>query len=121
MCVNVFYVVLPPIPTAGLTASDVGDLAKRVREQMLEALYEISGVVPTQIQDKEEESSMPTVPSEVNEPAEVQETAVDEKPVPAMQVPLTIDTSRRDPSEKSLETEEDEGMVLVGRPDTDSL
>ncbi|EJD01351.1 1-acyl-sn-glycerol-3-phosphate-acyltransferase, partial [Fomitiporia mediterranea MF3/22] len=33
--------VLPPIPTAGLTASDVGELAASVREKMLEALHEI--------------------------------------------------------------------------------
>ncbi|KAI0303997.1 1-acyl-sn-glycerol-3-phosphate-acyltransferase [Russula brevipes] len=34
--------VLPPIPTEGLAAADVGDLAARVREQMIQVLREIS-------------------------------------------------------------------------------
>jgi len=34
--------VLPPISTTSLTTADVGDLAARTREQMLEALRDIS-------------------------------------------------------------------------------
>ena len=89
---------------------------------MLEALYEISGVVPLQTTEVEEEkpAAIPAVVPEESEPTQAVETIVDAKRTPATQLPLTIDTSQRDPSEKSAETEEDEGMVLVGRPDTDS-
>ena len=88
---------------------------------MLEALYEISGVMPPQTTQVEEKAAaIPAVVPEVSEPTQAVETIAEEKRTPATQLPLTIDTSQRDPSEKSAETEEDEGMVLVGRPDTDS-
>jgi len=38
--------VLPPIPTAGLTASDVPVLIEKTRDAMLEALYQISARPP---------------------------------------------------------------------------
>ncbi|TEB30103.1 1-acyl-sn-glycerol-3-phosphate-acyltransferase [Coprinellus micaceus] len=38
--------VLPPIPTVGLTGKDVGELAVRVREQMVSTLHEISTHAP---------------------------------------------------------------------------
>lgn len=120
--------VLPPIPTTGLTASDVSDLSIRVREQMLEALRELSGLKP---EEKPEETPL-TKEDIATAPAEAP-SAVGTSPDPPLgsgqsdssneertegAVPLSIDTSivRRDGSDQGTETEEDEGMVLVGRP-----
>ena len=41
---NNTLLVLPPVPTTGLTAEDVNDLAVRVRAQMFDALFELSGL-----------------------------------------------------------------------------
>lgn len=113
----------------------MSDLAQKVREQMLGALYEISAVIPPQSIQAEikEEEGAPVTPAPVPEvaapsvpsppepaPPVVEESKVEESSVPSTQAPLSIDTSARDLSEKGAETEEDEGMVLVGRPDTDS-
>lgn len=113
----------------------MSDLAKKVREQMLEALYEISAVIPPQSIQAEvkEEERAPLTPAPVPEvaapsvpsppesvPPIVEVPKAEESSVPSTQAPLSIDTSPRDLSEEGTETEEDEGMVLVGRPDTDS-
>lgn len=120
--------MLPPIPTEGLTAADVGDLATRVREQMLEVLREISDpnappppAAPSPVSQTEKEIpvGLPSTPRETT-------------PVPAtgdVEVPQPRDTPEERPatpysevtSEGSVrrsenDTEEEEGMVLVGRP-----
>ncbi|KAH8118426.1 1-acylglycerol-3-phosphate O [Phellopilus nigrolimitatus] len=127
-----YVLFLPPVPTVGLTASDVGELAVKVREQMLEALYEISGgrpevpqtigeekssiITPIPAQQAPEPSRPDTPPTEVHEAADEDTSA---------SAPLAVDTSpsllpRRNGSDRGTETEEDEGMVLVDRPDTPS-
>jgi len=49
--------VLPPVPTTGLTTSDVVELSSRVREMMLGVLREIS----TPVAAEEEEAEVPPV------------------------------------------------------------
>lgn len=39
---NVVYLVLPPIPTKGLTPADVDDLTRSTRERMLAAIISLS-------------------------------------------------------------------------------
>lgn len=119
--------VLPPISTTGLTAADVGDLAIQTREQMLRALRDISEptdsqpqpppkrdvISASQAREKREQTPTPNLPS------------IDTAPVPLSRESDTeaepstpsVSSSRRDGSGSGVETEEDEGMVLVGRPD----
>ncbi|KZT42936.1 1-acylglycerol-3-phosphate O [Sistotremastrum suecicum HHB10207 ss-3] len=115
--------VLPPIPTTGLTAADVNDLATRTREQMLAVLREISSAVPGSTKPSEEaadtsKSQTPT-PSETTpllakvDSSEGSVSGAGERPESATFV------RKQDWSETSSvgnETEEDEGMILVGRP-----
>ena len=135
-------VVLPPIPTEGLTVADVPDLAARVRDQMVAALREIS--VPVASPNVPSESKPSPIPSDKpNEPPRdelsVQATsALPAEPEPAQpveshpQIPSRSESrastqasedtgsspaqSRRSGSDNGTETEEDDGMVLVGRP-----
>jgi lysophosphatidate acyltransferase len=123
------YPVLPPIPTSGLTAADVNDLAIRVRDQMLEVLRDISVAVPSKQQvakslvpSSHTTSSDPISPSKISD-AEVMIANI--TPVPGT-LESNVDTEsstgsetsnrRMEGSENGAETEEDEGMVLVGRP-----
>ncbi|KAG6856998.1 hypothetical protein H0H87_011092 [Tephrocybe sp. NHM501043] len=106
--------VLPPIPTAGLTTADIPELSTRVHDRMLETLREIS-VVPA--------GHAPTRKS-LNESKEKEE----EKAGVSFSEPKTVDPAVRVDagqstaslvslgSETSAETEEDEGMILVGKP-----
>ena len=139
------YTVLPPIPTTGLTKDDVSDLARRVREQMVAALEQISrrtqSVSPSESSGSNAPSKPPViepfvpVPSDHPKEAEPKSSegerviSEEEKSVSsgagAPPQPLAIDTTpsavpRRDGSDKGADTEEDEGMVLVNRPDTES-
>ncbi|KAF9644501.1 1-acylglycerol-3-phosphate O [Thelephora ganbajun] len=119
--------VLPPISTTGLTVADVGDLATRTREQMLEALRDISEPLDSQPQpppkkdtvsvpqtgDIREQTPTPNLPSIDTTPVEhSRESDTEAEPSTP-----SVSSSRRGGSENGVETEEDEGMVLVGRPD----
>jgi lysophosphatidate acyltransferase len=123
--------VLPPVPTEGLTADDVGDLANRVREQMLEALREISDPnAPPPPATSAQAFSMSQTEKEI--PVGVPSTPKGTTPVPStgdVEVPQPRDVPEERPvtpysevtSEGSVrrsenDTEEEEGMVLVGRP-----
>jgi hypothetical protein len=110
--------VLPPIPTAGLSIEDVSALSTRVRDQMLTTLREISVTVPSEkppltevLGDaaSTEGTPTPTIPSEP--------TLRDEDSEPADMASATSSrVLQKDGSENGTETEEDEGMVLVGHP-----
>ncbi|CAA7259911.1 unnamed protein product [Cyclocybe aegerita] len=118
--------VLPAIPTTGLTPADVGSLSTRVRDVMLEALREISPKVPSESSSKAAASN----PQEekVREPAEpVADLLLPTSPVPNTLTKKSSSSSiassaassvvrNTNSSENGTETEEDEGMVLVGRP-----
>ncbi|ELU38375.1 1-acylglycerol-3-phosphate O-acyltransferase [Rhizoctonia solani AG-1 IA] len=58
--------VLPPIPTKGLTAEDVTELAERTRESMLETLREIS--IPVLSDARESTPKPSTVPTPASVP-----------------------------------------------------
>lgn len=123
--------VLPPVPTEGLTTADVGDLAIRIREQMLQVLREISDPnAPPPPATPAETFSVPRTEKDV--PVEAPSTLKETTPVPSaggMTAPRPRDVSEERPmtphsevaSEGSIrrsenDTEEEEGMVLVGRP-----
>lgn len=123
----VYWTVLPPIPTIGLTASDIPGLATRVRNQMLEALHEISIVPPGQPERKSEvEISPPGLAPIVEEEVKVSPYVNQERSMssdrnlePTSGSSTSIASSFNSSaviSEKGTETEEDEGMILVGRP-----
>ncbi|KAK7470130.1 1-acylglycerol-3-phosphate O-acyltransferase [Stygiomarasmius scandens] len=116
--------VLPPVPTDGLTAKDVPALIERVRGQMLENLRDISVKVPS---DGPETSTrdVPPAPQAIDSASPVARD--DTTPAPPDSHPLEVRSDSKDsissssgssrrPSENGTETEEDEGMVLVGRP-----
>jgi len=126
--------VLPPISTEGLTAADVGDLATRVREQMLQVLRDISDpnapppsdtsseTFSTSKPEKDISASVaPSTPKEMTPVSATGDVAVpqpqdvvDERPVtPHSEVTSEGSGSIR---RSENETEEEEGMVLVGRP-----
>lgn len=143
--------VLPPIPTTGLTEADAGALAIRVREQMVNALREISvhvaapkSLSPTPQPTTESKSDFPPLASSAaavaspDFPTPPQSQLYEPEIVPAVdaragepQIPVIpssdsiaasvssiISGGEKQPSENGTETstEEDDGMVLVGRP-----
>ncbi|THH11739.1 hypothetical protein EW145_g486 [Phellinidium pouzarii] len=122
--------VLPPVSTIGLTASDVGELAARVREQMLEALYELSGTRPNVPPPQSGESVVTEAPVSAQHVAvekvqNVRQTESGHEDSSLSTAPLAVDTSalahsRREGSDKGPETEDDDGMVFVDRPETPS-
>jgi len=132
--------VLPPVPTEGLTAADVPALASRVRDQMLEALREISVRIPsgqslssavtprdttdgknplfadsTSPEPPTEEAPPSTAPSSPFSAEGVLEASMGSSSSLAMSE-FSSSRSKYGASENGAETEEDEGMVLVGRP-----
>jgi lysophosphatidate acyltransferase len=118
--------VLSPIPTATLAPADVTELSIQTRELMIAALREIS----TPVADSVDTQSPPPA-------KEVQDTIQSSDHITHRDQPSQIDTksgpdsaestsatpegsvisSRIEGSENGIETEEDEGMVLVGRPE----
>ena len=130
-------VVLPPIPTTGLTSADVAALAVKVHDLMVETLREISqppppGMEPKSAQPAVSPSPLASTPSPT--PPQQQQP---EQPKPAVAEPEHARTesrastntsensvtsspvlthSRMEGSEYGTETDEDDGMVLVGRP-----
>ncbi|KAG5648718.1 hypothetical protein DXG03_000065 [Asterophora parasitica] len=121
--------VLPPVSTAGLTAADIPALTTLVRDQMLDTLREISIVPSKEAQNKYKEkeawrASAATAASTKKDKAEPipdpQETSPNASD-PSLQTgtssaSLASTFSASELSEKGAETEEDEGMILVGRP-----
>ncbi|KAG6336488.1 hypothetical protein ID866_2602 [Astraeus odoratus] len=122
--------VLPPIPTASLTAADVSDLAARVRDEMLDTLREISVKVviaekstgiqgttpePSSTVAELEEDEGPAVTNEVlsGVPETPSETTSESSEFIKAARGLKMDGSV---SEYAAETD-DEGNVLVGRRD----
>jgi lysophosphatidate acyltransferase len=121
--------VLPPIPTTGVTIDEVSALATRVRDQMLTTLREISVAVPSEgspvteslIGDTtpaDQGTPTPTIPIAIPSEARIEEPSQIAVP-PSPPEPASATASqvlRKDGSENGTETEEDEGMVLVGHP-----
>ncbi|KAI0307077.1 hypothetical protein B0F90DRAFT_1684949 [Multifurca ochricompacta] len=117
--------VLPPVATEGLTAADVGDLATRIHEQMLQVLREISDpnaplppphpLRPFPAEDKpsapKETTPVPSVADVAGSGSQVRDVP-EERPV----TPHSEVTSEGSIRRSENDTEEEEGMVLVGRP-----
>ncbi|KAF9035042.1 acyltransferase-domain-containing protein [Hymenopellis radicata] len=107
--------VLPAVTTQGLKPEDTNDLVIRVRSQMLHTLREISVRVPP----REEPSSSAVSPANSPAQSDVQKTPAVVEDVPAMsesgEAKPRAAQKAKEPSENGTE-EEDEGMVLVGRP-----
>ncbi|KAF8638544.1 hypothetical protein AX17_002087 [Amanita inopinata Kibby_2008] len=130
--------VLPPVSTSGLTAADVSTLAISVRNQMVETLREISVKVPsgqTERESKPEDglssstlpqagpppSARPTteIPSSTSIPTTTPEQRVSKQSSSSLAMSSStssLNTWKSGTSEPGVDTEEDEGMVLVGRP-----
>jgi lysophosphatidate acyltransferase len=123
--------VLPPIPTTGLTSADVNDLVDRVRDQMLETLRDISVKVHPRQPDPgfpsasvSESSKPPASSSTMMTSVEARTTSTDPVAPESLETIVHSESCanseasnrKRDESENGAETEEDEGMVLVGRP-----
>jgi len=122
--------VLPPILTDGMTAADAGDLAVRIREQMLQALREISDPNAPPPPATSSEAPLPQVekgipvetpstlkgttpnPSAVDVAAPQPRDVPEERPVTPQSEAISEGSVRRSEND----TEEEEGMVLVGRP-----
>ncbi|KAF8214098.1 hypothetical protein K438DRAFT_1802864 [Mycena galopus ATCC 62051] len=123
--------VLPPIPTTGMTSDNVDTLVNDVRDQMLAALIDISSNAVSPAPAK---SVAPPIPASISSIAAVMSDVVDDHttamPEDAVfEAPATVSVSASKESlvssafegvagsEVGTETEEDdEGMVLVGRP-----
>ncbi|KAJ6515379.1 hypothetical protein C8R45DRAFT_919428 [Mycena sanguinolenta] len=127
--------VLPPVHTADMTAENVPALMNTVRDQMLVALKDISTKAaptappkPIAPPDPASLSSVAAVISDVvddHTTAMPEDTVFEAKPVASATVPVSASKESLSSSsfegvagsENGTETEEDdEGMVLVGRP-----
>lgn len=118
------FQVLPPVDTKGMKIEDVSGLAVRVREMMLKTLIEIS---PTPPGDAPAPAPLVEKKTEIISeqrvliPGSLPEDALDRARDASRESINSVSSSRsgsrrRDGSETGAETEEDEGMVLVGRP-----
>ena len=115
-----YFVVLPPVPTVGLTTSDVPKLVSTVREQMLEALNEISeGHLGATSEDNGKEidklAQNPLDSQRISSGVQGNDTSLG---IPVAKI-TAVDQKQVDKVEESdreADTEEDEGMILVGRP-----
>jgi lysophosphatidate acyltransferase len=119
--------VLPPIQTTGLTTADVPALSNHVRDLMLDTLGRISRKVPEQREKSEERAPETEIVPPITVPTNTVErvtSSVEEVPTesstetpPSPSTTGSVHSIRRTSgSENGTETEEDEGMVLVGHP-----
>jgi lysophosphatidate acyltransferase len=123
--------VLPPVSTTGLKAQDASDLAVHVRDLMIEALREISVKVPTGQTRRETKAEVrPSASKPQTDTPQLNEAkipqhipTIEEKENVGSSASLTMSSStsslhtwQSGTSEYGAETEEDEGMILVGRP-----
>jgi len=124
--------ILPLIPTSSLTVADVHDLSARVREVMLEALYELSPKAPSEKTSKLEVVAE-KVTEQQQEPSIPLESVASLAPISIGVVPSSVEAAlssvgstsslasssfsvgQRSGREDDVETE-DEEIVLVGRP-----
>ncbi|PFH50157.1 hypothetical protein AMATHDRAFT_41064 [Amanita thiersii Skay4041] len=129
--------LLPPIHTTGLGAADVSSLASRVRDQMVEALRDISvkvasGKTERGVKAEEDESAViPPVSDNTQSEAKIplagglqegtktnqeigKESASGTSLAPSSST-SSLNTWKSGVSESGMETEEDEGMILVAR------
>jgi len=116
--------VLQPIPTLGMTAANVNELAVLTRERMEAALREMAGPSavaieekPASVQEKPAPApqAKPSPPSTFS-PAPSAFSEISEVSSSASIASSDVSAPRKRSDSNGAETEEDEGMVLVGRP-----
>lgn len=132
------FTVLRPISTTGLTAADVGTLADRVRNQMLDTLRDISAKLESKDFHKNlrqervasrdssesgpqlESTNLNTLASGTGIELESIETIPDVTGSFSSLASSLTSLHRRtlDAHETGAETEEDDGVILVRRPPT---
>lgn len=120
--------VLPPISTTGTSIADVGELATRTRDEMLKVLTEISQHDSTRNQERGGTEPIAKAGSARKEPAAPESGSATSVTVPVRERDIERSGGSTDKrnvrgmegSETSSvsgeHTEEEEGMVLVGRP-----
>ncbi|KAG6897177.1 hypothetical protein C0992_003566 [Termitomyces sp. T32_za158] len=99
--------VLPPVPTAGLGAEDIPELITRVQDQMMDTLREISVVPSSQASEKAQPEEKESEEGKGSEAGKLEPASTD---AGASSVSLVSSISTM------ASMEEDEGMILVGRP-----
>lgn len=110
--------MLRPIPTADLSSGDVGLLATRVRDQMLDTLRDLYAKLDLEQNHRQEKdvlrpAEMTITPSIGIEPEFLETISV----ITGSSSSLASSQQRTlDANETGGETEEDDGMILVGRP-----
>lgn len=109
--VKLTHVVLPPIPTEGLTANDVNGLVESTREAMLSTLIEISEPGPSQLR---------SVKGAISSAEKGSEGKTQSGSSPAAASPVVADTAtdeaRGMETDHSTEDEMDDDAVLLKRP-----
>ncbi|KAG2013249.1 1-acylglycerol-3-phosphate O-acyltransferase [Coprinopsis cinerea AmutBmut pab1-1] len=117
--------VLPPIPTVGLTAADASSLAVRVHEVMEGALREISRPDSNEKDRKQPQTiAAPSEQEKASPPSVSPETPSSDISgisgldfgSSSVSLSSSVASLSRERSDNGAETEEDEGMILVGRP-----
>ena len=108
--------MLPPVSTKEFTVADIGLLSKRVHEQMVAALCEISPHATVKAASRHETPK--PAPQEAAAPVPAPSLPLDAKTNSSTNSSRASSSERRkmSSSEAGTETEEDEGMILVGRP-----
>lgn len=108
--------VLPPIPTQGLTAADVTELAERTRETMLATLREISVPVLSDARESTPKPSTAPTPSPVPESesiVDVRELLPEGRSTQREETPSAL---HRSVAGSESEATTDEDLVVVDRP-----
>jgi lysophosphatidate acyltransferase len=110
-----------------MTVADIPVLATKVRDQMVEALREISVKPSGSSKDDKTEAKLPSQPDSTSKIDEVPTTDTKDSPArAAVQLEASASTaslgssfsaSTFPESERAAETEDEEGIVMVGRPE----
>ncbi|CAE6502047.1 unnamed protein product [Rhizoctonia solani] len=106
--------VLPPIPTEGLTSTDVTELAERTRETMLATLRQISVSVPSDVRESTPKPS--TVPTPASVPESESIVDVREMLPQGIQKEESPAALHRSVTGSESEATTDEDLVVVDRP-----
>ena len=117
------FTVLRPIPTADLSSAEVGTLATRVRDQMLDTLSDLYAQLEpedSQLNLRQETgASGPTESITILSPSIGIEQTIPDITGSSLSLTSPLVSSHQrtlDVNEAGEETEEDDGMILVGRP-----
>lgn len=113
----ILILVLPPIPTNGLTAADVTELAERTRETMLATLQDISTPLRSDVRESTPKPSTVSITPPLSAPesestVDVRDILPEGRSTQREEVPAAM--YRSVAGSESEATDED--MVVVDRP-----